>query len=384
MKISVANLLTKFYTLILVNIEHISKLNPKEHFYNDLDNEFKHIYQDQMFELFIQKISSDIVRKPFIKRNIGRIDKGSIELTLALIKVKLLHYKPTLNNPYSSLYFDENLKKQLNYAFKLIIIGSTSIIASLANYGERYGVLKQCPLDIVKNLNQQCEYVSFEIKKLIFPINIFVNLLIPLFLPYDDVLVDKNIIDEVKKFFNVIIDTDDSYLQKYMKTTINTIRKSKDLDINNVNYEEEMEKIVVQEAHKVIDEINKERRASFKFQDFVVKEDSVVLYNKSGIQYSFKFDHLNRKEDFMRIIGSYQFKNPIGYQTSQLVFEPQNNHIGSLMVGSNKNTFDGKLSVCHMCYKEDDDSLVVDAIFSILWSSGIDRFSAFIVRYIMI
>ncbi|ETW29762.1 hypothetical protein PFFCH_02827 [Plasmodium falciparum FCH/4] len=378
MKISVANLLTKFYTLILVNIEHISKLNPKEHFYNDLDNEFKHIYQDQMFELFIQKISSDIVRKPFIKRNIGRIDKGSIELTLALIKVKLLHYKPTLNNPYSSLYFDENLKKQLNYAFKLIIIGSTSIIASLANYGERYGVLKQCPLDIVKNLNQQCEYVSFEIKKLIFPINIFVNLLIPLFLPYDDVLVDKNIIDEVKKFFNVIIDTDDSYLQKYMKTTINTIRKSKDLDINNVNYEEEMEKIVVQEAHKVIEEINKERRASFKFQDFVVKEDSVVLYNKSGIQYSFKFDHLNRKEDFMRIIGSYQFKNPISYQTSQLVFEPQNNHIGSLMVGSNKNTFDGKLSVCHMCYKEDDDSLVVDAIFSILWSSGIDRFSAFI------
>ncbi|SCQ17319.1 rhoptry neck protein 3, putative [Plasmodium ovale] len=378
MRLAVANLLAKFYVLFLVNINYISKMNPKEFFYNDLDSEFRYIYEDQTYETYLQKISSDITTKPFIKKNVRKINRGSIEFTLSLVKIRLLHYKPSLNFPYSSLYFDETLKKQLSSAMKLIIIGATSIVGSFVNYGDKFAILKKCPLDIIKNLNLTCDNTTFEVKKLLFPLNIFINLVIPLFLDYKDVIIDKSIINNIVEFFKVIIDSKDIYLYTYMKNVVDTIKKSENLDTTDLNYEEEINKVIHDEINKVINEVNTEKVNSLKFHTYTIDESSVYLHNKEGHMFKFAFDQDNNKDSFSRLLRIYDYRNPMVYQMPYIKFEPLGSNRGNLVVGFYDNKFQGQLTPCHMCLKEDDDVLVVDLIHHVLWASGVDRFSSFI------
>ncbi|CRG97148.1 rhoptry neck protein 3, putative [Plasmodium gallinaceum] len=378
LKLAVANLLTKFYTLILVNIDHISRMNPKEHFYNDIESEFKYIYREQQNELFLQKLASDIIRKPFIKRNITRINKGCIELTLAIIKIKLFHYKPMLKGPYSSLYFDKSLKKQLDTSIKLIINGSVGIISSLANYGEKYNILKKCPFEIIKNLDESCDYTTYEVKKMLFPIKIFINILIPLFLNYKDVLIDKKIVNDIVIFFKVIIDIKEIHLYEYMKKIINMLKKEKGEDAKDIIYVEEIEKIVIEESNKVIDEINSDKRNSFVFQDYSINDGTIYLHNKDGNQFKFEFRDDHIKDNFLRLMLEHDPQNPFKYQVPQIIFDPSDSNNGSLIVGSSDNTFEGKIIPSYMHISEDDDNLVVEAIHGVLWSSGMDQFNAHI------
>ncbi|VUZ99214.1 rhoptry neck protein 3, putative [Plasmodium vivax] len=378
MRLAVANLLTKIYTLLFVNVNYISKMAPKEFFHADVESEFRYIYEDQVYELFLQRISSDIIRKPFIKRNIKRINRGSIEFTLSLIKIKLLHYKPSLKFPYGSLYFDEPLKKQLNASMKLIIVGSTGIIASLVNYGEKYEILKKCPLEIAKNLNQTCNYSTFDVKKLLFPLNIFINLLIPLFLNYNDIMINKDIIEHMVSFFKVILDSKDLYLYQYLKNVVDTIKKAEGADLAEVNYDEEIDKLVLDEIHKVIDEVNNEKNNSLIFNNYSMKNNDLYLHNKDGHLFKFLFNDSNKKDSFSRLVHMHYYRNPLSFQVPLIKFEPSNRNDGSLVVGSFLDKFEGKLSGCYMCLKEDDDVLVVDLIHHVLWASGVDRFSAYI------
>ncbi|CRH02938.1 rhoptry neck protein 3, putative [Plasmodium relictum] len=378
LRLAVASLLTKFYTMILVNIDHISRMNPKEYFYDDLEAEFRQIYGEQQNELFLQKLASDIIRKPFIKRNVLRINKGSIELALAIIKIKLLHFKPTLNRPYSSLYFDKQLKKQLNIAIRLLVRGSVGIISSLSNYGEKYSILKKCPFEIVQNLNKMCDYSTYEVKKMLFPIKIIINILIPLFLNYDDVLIDKKIINDIVLFFKVIIDIKEIYLYKYMKKVIDIIKKENNEDTKNITYEIEIENLIISESNKVIDEINSDKRNSLIFQDYSVKEGSLYLHNKDGEKFKFEFREDHIKDNFLRLMNQFDFDNPFKYQVPQIIFDPSNNNSGNLIVDSSNNTFEGKISPCYLHVNEDDDNLVVEAIHGVLWSSGVDQFNSYI------
>ncbi|ANQ10836.1 Uncharacterized protein PCOAH_00051430 [Plasmodium coatneyi] len=378
MRLAVANLLTKIYTLLFVNVNYISKMPPKEFFNADVESEFRYIYEDQVYEMFLQRISSDIMRKPFLKRNIKRINRGSIEFTLSLIKIKLLHYKPSLKFPYASLYFDEPLKKQLNASMKLIIIGSTGIIANLVNYGEKYEILKKCPLEIAKNLNQICNYSTFDVKKMLFPLNIFINLLIPLFLNYNDILINKDIIEHMISFFKVILDSKDLYLYQYLKNVVDTIKKTEGVDLEQVNYDEEIEKVVLEEIHKVIDEVNNEKNSSLVFSNYSMKNNDLYLHNKDGQLFKFLFKDSYKKESFSRLVHMHDYRNPLSFQVPLIKFEPSNRNDGNLLVGSFLDKFEGKLTGCYMCLKEDDDVLVVDLIHHVLWASGVDRFSAYI------
>ncbi|GAW83883.1 rhoptry neck protein 3 [Plasmodium gonderi] len=378
LRLAVANLLAKIYTLLYVNINYISKMPPKEFFHTDVESEFRYIYEDQMYELYLQRISSDIIRKPFIKRNIKRINKGSIEFTLSLIKIRLLHYKPSLKFPYTSLYFDEQLKKQLNAAMKLIIVGSTGIIANLVNFGEKYNVLKKDTLEIDKNLNQINSYNDFEVKKSLFPLNIFINLLIPLFLNYNDILVSNDIIDNLVNFFKVILDSKDLCLYDHLKNVVDIIKKSENVDLAELNYSEEIEKIIIKEIHTVIDEVNTDKKNSLVFSSYSMKNNDLYLHNKDGFLFKFLFDDKNKKDTFSRLVHMKDYRNPLSFQVPYIKFEPSNSNNGKLVVGSYFNTFEGKLSGCYMCLKEDDDVLVVDLIYHVLWASGVDRFSAHI------
>ncbi|KAI4835205.1 rhoptry neck protein 3 [Plasmodium brasilianum] len=380
-KLAVSNILTKFFTLISVNINYISKMNPKEFFQNDLDSEFKYIYEDQIYETYLQKISSNIVRKPFIKKNIRRINRGSIEFTLSLIKIKLLHYKPSLNFPYSSLYFDEKLKKQLNSSMKLLIKGATGIISGLVNYGEKFKLLKSCPLELAKKLNQPCNYESFEVKKLLFPLNIFINLLIPLFLEYNDVLVDKKVITNMVNFFSVITDSKELYLYEYLKNTVDTIKRSENAELVDINYDDEINKIIHNEIHKVLDEVNTEKINSLKFHSYTMKDEGLYLHNKEGRLYKFSFNQNNRKEFFLKSLNLYTFRNPLMHQVPYIKFEPLNSNNGNLIVGSHADKYEGKLTQCYMCLKEDNDTLVVDVIHHILWASGFSSMIGAVKQY---
>ncbi|CAA9991316.1 rhoptry neck protein 3, putative [Plasmodium knowlesi strain H] len=377
-RLAVANLLTKIYTLLFVNVNYISKMPPKEFFHADVESEFRYIYEDQVYEMFLQRISSDIMRKPFIKRNIKRINRGSIEFTLSLVKIKLLHYKSSLKFPYASLYFDEPLKKQLNASMKLIIIGSTGIIANLVNYGEKYEILKKCPLEIAKNLNQMCNYGSFDVKKMLFPLNIFINLLIPLFLNYNDIMINKNIIEHMVNFFKVILDSKDLYLYHYLKNVVDTIKKTEGENLEEINYDEEIDKIILEEIHKVIDEVNNEKSSSLVFSNYSMKNNDLYLHNKNGQLFKFLFKDSYKKEFFSKLVHLHDYRNPLSFQVPLIKFEPSNSDDGNLIVGSFMDKFEGKLSGCYMCLKEDDDVLVVDLIHHVLWASGVDRFSAYI------
>ncbi|EUD64650.1 hypothetical protein C922_04997 [Plasmodium inui San Antonio 1] len=378
MRLAVANLLTKIYTLLFVNVNYISKMPPKEFFQADVESEFRYIYEDQTYELFLQRISSDINRKPFIKRNIRRINRGSIEFTLSILKIKLLHYKPSLKFPYSSLYFDEPLKKQLNASMKLIIIGSTGIIANLVNYGENYDILKKSPLELTKNLNQAHNYSTFDVKKMLFPLNIFINLLIPLFLNYNDIMIRKDIIEHMVTFFNVIVDSKDLYLYQYLKNVVDTIKKTEAATLTEINYDEEINKIILDEIHKVIDEVNNEKTNSLVFHSYSMTNNDLYLHNKDGQLFKFLFNDSNKKDAFSRLVHINDYRNPLSFQVPLIKFEPSNRNDGNLVVGSLLDKFEGTLRGCYMCLKEDDDLLVVDMIHHVLWASGVDRFSAYI------
>ncbi|KJP87566.1 hypothetical protein AK88_02732 [Plasmodium fragile] len=378
MRLAVANILTKIYTLLFVNVNYISKMPPKEFFHADVESEFRYIYEDQMYEMFLQRISSDMVRKPFIKRNIKRINRGCIEFTLSLIKIKLLHYKPSLKFPYASLYFDEPLKKQLNASMKLIIVGSTGIIANLVNYGEKYDILKKCPLEIAKNLNQTCNYSTFDVKKMLFPLNIFINLLIPLFLNYNDIMINKDIIEYIVSFFKVILDSKDLYLYQYLKNVVDTMKKTEDINVPEINYDEEIDKVVLDEIHKVIEEVNNEKTSSLVFNNYSMKNNELYLHNKEGKLFKFLFKDNYNKDSFSTLVHMHDYRNPLSFQVPLVKFEPSNRNDGILIVGSFFDKFEGKLTRCYMCLKEDDDILVVDLIHHVLWASGVDRFSAYI------
>ncbi|CDU21017.1 rhoptry neck protein 3, putative [Plasmodium yoelii] len=378
MRIVVARILAKFYTLILVNINEISKIHPKEYFNTDIESTYASLYQKQMHQTNLQKIFSDITTKPFIKRNLRKINRGSIEFTMSLLKIRLFHYKSSLKHPYSSFYFDEKLKKHLNNAMKLIISGSNSIIGDLVKYGERFNILKECPIEIATRLGRKCNNDDFEIKKLLFPLNIFINLLIPLYMQPEDVLINDKIIPDILNFFQVMTDSKDLYLYKYLTSVVDFIFKNENVETSNIDYHAEINKIIIKEIHNVIEEVNNEKINSLKFHAYSIKKNDLFLHNTNGKLFKFTFDKENDKRYFSNLLKITDYRDPLEYQSPYVNFKPLISNNGTLAIQNYHKKFKGKIYTCHMCLDEDDDILVVNLIYHVLWSSGLDKFSAYV------
>ncbi|CXJ30043.1 rhoptry neck protein 3, putative [Plasmodium berghei] len=377
MRIVVARILAKFYTLILVNINEISKIHPKEFFNTDLESTYMNLYQKQMHQTHLQKIFSDITTKPFIKKNLRKINRGSIEFAMSLLKIRLFHYKSSLKHPYSSFYFDEKLKKHLNNAMKLVISGSNSIIGDLVKYGERFNILKECPIEIATRLGRTCNN-DFEIKKLLFPLNIFINLLIPLYMQPEDILINNKIIPDILNFFEVMIDSKDLHLYKYLTGVVDFIFKNENVKTSNIDYHAEINKIITKEIHNVIEEVNAEKINSLKFHAYSIKKNDLFLHNTNGKLFKFTFDKENDKQNFSNLLKMTDYRDPLEYQSPYINFKPLISNNGTLAIQNYHQNFKGKIYTCHMCLEEDDDILVVNLIYHILWSSGLDKFSAFV------
>ncbi|CAD2106204.1 rhoptry neck protein 3, putative [Plasmodium vinckei lentum] len=378
MRIVVARILAKFYTLILVNISEISKIHPKEYFNTDVESTYMNLYQNQVNATSLHQIFSDITTKPFIKKNLRKINRGSIEFTMSLLKIRFFHYKSSLRHSYSSFYFDEKLKKHLNNAMKLIISGSNSIIGNLVKYGDRFNILKDCPIDLATKLGRTCDDDDFEIKKLLFPLNIFINLLIPLYMKPNDILISDKIIPDILNFFDVMIDSQDLYLYRYLTDVVNFIFKHEKIEATNIDYHAEINKIITKEIYIVIEEVNNEKIKSLKFHTYSIKKNDVFLHNTDGKLFKFTFDKENDKQKFSNLLQMIDYRDPLEYQSPYVDFKPLISNNGTLAIQNHHQKFEGKINICHMCLSEDDDVLVVNLIYHVLWSSGLDKFSAFV------
>ncbi|SCN63774.1 rhoptry neck protein 3, putative [Plasmodium chabaudi adami] len=378
MRIAVARILAKFYTLILVNINEISKIQPKEYFSTDVESKYMNIYQNQVNATSMHQIFSDITTKPFIKKNLRKINRGSIEFTMSLLKIRFFHYKPSLRHPYSSFHFDEKLKKHLNSAMELIISGSNSIIGNLSKYGERFNILKECPIDIATQLGRTCDDDDYEIKKLLFPLNIFINLLIPLYMDPNDILISDKIVPDILNFFDVMVDSQDLYLYKYLTEVVDFIFKHEKIEMENIDYHAEINKIITKEIYVVIEEVNNEKMKSLKFNTYSIKKNDVFLHNTGGKLFKFTFNKENDKEKFSNLLQMIDYRDPLEYQSPYVDFKPLISNNGTLAIQNHHQKFEGKIEICHMCLNEDDDVLIVNLIYHVLWSSGLDKFSAFV------
>ncbi|VWU51429.1 rhoptry neck protein 3, putative [Hepatocystis sp. ex Piliocolobus tephrosceles] len=380
--IATASILVKLYTAIVVNINYLGKIVPKEHFGTDIDSEFRHIYGEQLHETFLQRTINTLTRKSYIKQNLNKINRGSIQFTMALVKIKLLHYKPDAKHPYFSFYFDDALKSQLNKAMRSILVGTNGIISSFVVFGERYKMLRKCPLENLKNMRHLCDIEGYKIKRLLLGFKIFISLLLPLYMSDTDVLINNQVVGHMLHFFEVMIEDKSLYTYTYLKEIIDLTykyeRKDTVLDTNNINYDEEIKNLLHREINKVLNDVNKEKRSNLKFHSYELKNEEVSLYNVQGEHYKFVFNQKNMVQKFANVIHSNDYGSSIMQHLSFIRFEPVQGNGGNLIVDANHYSFTGNLTQSHIYTADNKDLLITDLIFYTLWASGIDKFSAMI------